>query len=295
MRARLDEVTAHELAHGGAVPALTCYDFTTALAVVGAAEDAGRPVILLVAPKTAGGPGGMRFISALRGLADSASVPVLVQLDHAADPGLILAAVKAGADSVLADGSALEPAENADFVAGVVRSLAGLGTVVEAELGALPGDEDDASAAGAAAAASGADTTDGMTDPALVADFLEASGAALLAVAVGNVHGNYKGEPHLDWERLGAVRTAAGALPLVLHGASGLTEADLGGAAAAGIGKVNINTELRTSTLAAVEEALPAMRAAGENMLGLLGIWAGSAAATATWALELLRPQTPAA
>ncbi len=287
LRARLDEVTAGELALGGAVPALTCYDFTTALAVVGAAEDAGRPVILLVAPKTAAGPGGMRFIAALRGLADSASVPVLVQLDHAADPDLILAAAKAGADSVLADGSALEPAENAEFVAGVVRSLAGLDIVVEAELGALPGDEDDASAA------AGADATAGMTDPATVAAFLEASGAGLLAVAVGNVHGNYKGEPHLDWNRLSAVKAAAGSLPLVLHGASGLTEADLGGAAAAGIGKVNINTELRTSTLAAVEEALPAMRAAGENMLGLLGVWTGSAAATAAWALELLRPQTP--
>lgn len=284
MRAKLNDVAAAELARGGAVPALTCYDFTTALAVVGAAEAAGRPVILLVAPKTAGGTGGLRFIAALRGLADAASVPVLVQLDHASDPELIVAAVRAGADSVLADGSALEPAANAAFVAGVVRSLSRWDTVVEAELGALPGDEDDASAAAQS------DTGLGMTDPAQVAAFLAASGAGLLAVAVGNVHGNYKGEPHLDWDRLSAVKAAAGTVPLVLHGASGLAEADLGRAAAAGIGKVNINTELRTSTLAAVEEALPQMRAAGQNMLGLLGVWTASAAATATWALELLRP-----
>ena len=284
MRARLNDVVAGELADGGAVPALTCYDFTTALAVVGAAEEAGQPVILLVAPKTAAGPGGMRLISALRGLADAASVPVLVQLDHAADPQLILAAATAGADSVLADGSSLEPAANAAFVAGVVRSLAGLDIVVEAELGALPGDEDDASAAAEA------DRFAGMTDPALVAGFLAASGAGLLAVAVGNVHGNYKGEAHLDWNRLGAVKAAAGTVPLVLHGASGLDEADLRRAPGAGIGKVNINTELRTSTLAAVAEALPGMQAAGQNMLGLLGVWSGSAAATAAWALELLRP-----
>lgn len=284
MRARLNDVVAGELADGGAVPALTCYDFTTALAVVSAAEEAARPVILLVAPKTAAGPGGMRFMTALRGLADAASVPVLVQLDHAADPELILAAATAGADSVLADGSPLEPAANAAFVAGVVRSLAGLDIVVEAELGALPGDEDDASAAAEA------DRFAGMTDPALVTGFLAASGAGLLAVAVGNVHGNYKGAPHLDWNRLGAVKAAARTVPLVLHGASGLDEADLRRAAGAGIGKVNINTELRTSTLAAVADALPGMQAAGQNMLGLLGVWSGSAAATAAWALELLRP-----
>lgn len=284
MRARLDDVVAAELARGGAVPALTCYDFTTALAVVDAAERAERPVILLVAPKTAGGAGGLRFIAALRGLADAASVPVLVQLDHASDPGLIVAAVEAGADSVLADGSARPPAQNAAFVAGVASAVAAQGIVVEAELGALPGDEDDASAAALA------DPGAGMTDPGQAADFIAASGAGLLAVAVGNVHGNYKGEPHLDWERLRQIRAAAGAVPLVLHGASGLPETDLARAAGAGIGKVNINTELRTATLAAVAQALPSMQASGQNMLGLLEAWSRAAGSTAAWALELLRP-----
>lgn len=282
MRTNLREVAAGELAAGRAVPALTCYDFTTALAVTAAAEDSGQPVILLVPPKAAGGTGGARFIAALRGLADSAKVPVFVQLDHASNPELIRAAVTAGADSVLADGSALEPRANAQFVAGVVRSLAGRSITVEAELGALPGDEDDAGAAAAA------DTTAGMTDPSLVAEFLAVSGADLLAVAVGNVHGNYRGEPKLDWNRLAAVRAEAGGVPLVLHGASGLPEADLRRAAAAGIGKVNINTELRTSTLSAVEGALPGIRAAGENMLGLLQVWTASAESTTGWALEVL-------
>lgn len=282
MRARLKDVVAGELARGSAVPALTCYDFTTALAVVDAAEQSGRPVILLVAPKTAGSNGGMRFISALRALADAATVPVLVQLDHAGDAALITAAVDAGADSVLADGSSLEPADNAAFVAGIAALLAGRDVTIEAELGSLPGDEDNAHAAAASR------DTLGMTDPALVGDFLSASGADLLAVAVGNVHGNYRGEPRLDWDRLGAVRAAAAGVPLVLHGASGLSEADLGRSAAAGIGKVNINTELRTATLSAVESSLPDMRASGENMLGLLSAWSAAAGTTARWALELL-------
>lgn len=281
MRARLNELVAARLAAGSAVPALTCYEFTTALAVVAAAEEAGLPVILLVAPKTAAGPGGIRFIRALRGLADGAEVPVVVQLDHAADRGLIQAAVDAGADAVLADGSLLSADRNAAFVASVA-SMVGAGVVVEAELGALGGDEDDALGAG------GHDPAAGMTDPAEVARFLGASGADLLAVAVGNVHGNYSGEPKLDWDRITRIRGAAGAVPLVLHGASGLPSSDLERAPSAGIGKVNINTELRTATLDAVAAALPGVRSSGANMLSLMQTWSRAAGTTAAQALVLL-------
>ena len=107
MRTQLDTLVTGALQHGSAVPAFTCYDFTTALAVVAAAEESGRGAILLVAPKTAATPNGLRLITALRGLADAAAVPVAVQLDHAADPQVITDAVSAGADSVLVDGSSL--------------------------------------------------------------------------------------------------------------------------------------------------------------------------------------------
>lgn len=276
----LASVVAARLADGAAVPALTCYDFTTAQAVVGAAETAGFPVVLLVAPASAAGVPGLRFITALRTLADAATVPVIVQLDHARDPELIRAAVAAGASAVLADGSHLPEDQNAAFVAAVVADVGHL-VAVEAELGELPGDEDDATAASSAAPA-------GMTDPARIARFLQASGADLLAVSIGNVHGFYTGDPKLDWELLAALRTAAGDVPLVLHGASGIPEADLARAGSFGIGKVNINTELRTRTLADVADALPALRDAGQNMLRLQGIWTESVALTTTWALKLL-------
>lgn len=282
MRARLDELVADRLQHGSAVPALTCYEFTTALAVVAAAEARGLPVILLVAPKTAAAPGGLRFIRALRNLADSAGVPVVVQLDHAADLELITAAASAGVDAVLADGSRLSLEDNAAFVRAAAAAVAPLDIVLEAELGALGGDEDDASAA------SGHDAASGMTDPAAVARFLDRSGAGLLAVAVGNVHGNYSGEPTLDWDRISRIRVAAGPVPLVLHGASGIPPAQLCRAPEYGIGKVNINTELRTATLDAVAAALPAARANGANMLSLMGAWTDSATAAAVSALELL-------
>jgi tagatose 1,6-diphosphate aldolase GatY/KbaY len=282
MRARLNDLVLERLAAGSAVPAFTCYDFTTALAVVSAAEDARLPVILLVAPKTAAGPGGLRFIRALRGLADDAGVPVVVQLDHATDPGLIQAAVTAGADAVLADGSRMPPVRNAEFVASIASLTSGSGVVIEAELGALGGDEDDSRGAAKH------DPAAGMTDPAAVAAFLDASAADLLAVAVGNVHGNYSGEPKLDWERISRIRTAAGAVPLVLHGASGLSSADLERAASAGIGKVNVNTELRTATLEAVAAALPEAMSSGANMLSLMQAWSRAAGSTAGQTLKLL-------
>ena len=78
------------------------------------------------------------------------------------------------------------------------------------------------------------------------------TGAQLLAVAVGNVHGRYQGEPELRWDVLQdiAVRTR---IPLVLHGASGIPAAELVKAAAMNVGKVNFNTELRTGVLETLE------------------------------------------
>lgn len=295
MRARLDQLVASALQQGSAVPAFTCYDFTTALAVVAAAEDAGRGAILLVSPSTAATPNGLRLIAALRGLADAAGVPVAVQLDHASDLRVITAAVAAGADSVLVDGSSLEYEDNIALVRAARAALDALaldGTgfagevVIEAELGGLAGDEDRAfgpDAAGSAPAAGMA----GLTDSAQVEDFVARTGAQLLAVAVGNVHGKYQGEPELRWDVLQdiAVRTR---IPLVLHGASGIPAAELVKAAAMNVGKVNFNTELRTGVLGILEARTAAHRRDGENLQGLLAEWDATAGTFAARALSAL-------
>ncbi|WP_104043351.1 class II fructose-bisphosphate aldolase [Arthrobacter sp. ZGTC412] len=281
MRARLDHLVTSALQQGSAVPAFTCYDFTTALAVVAAAEESGRGVILLVAPKTAATPNGLRLIGALRGLADAAAVPVAVQLDHASDLQVMADAVAAGADSVLADGSSLPYEDNIALVQ-AARELLGPDVVLEAELGGLAGDEDRAFSADQAGVA-----VAGLTDSAQVEEFVSRTGAELLAVAVGNVHGKYKGEPQLRWDVLQdiAVRTH---IPLVLHGASGIPAEELVKAASMNVGKVNFNTELRTGVLATLEEQLPAHRSDGENLQGLLGHWNQSAGSFATTTLATL-------
>jgi tagatose 1,6-diphosphate aldolase GatY/KbaY len=281
MRTRLDRLVTAALQQGSAIPAFTCYDFTTALAVVAGAEESGRGVILLVAPKTAATSNGLRLIGALRGLADAASVPVAVQLDHATDLRVMADAVAAGADSVLADGSSLPYEDNIALVR-AARALLGPDVVLEAELGGLAGDEDRAFSADQSGVA-----VAGLTDSALVEDFVARTGAELLAVAVGNVHGKYKGEPQLRWDVLQdiAVRTH---LPLVLHGASGIPAEELVKAASMNVGKVNFNTELRTGVLATLEEQLPGHRADGENLQALLGHWNSSARDFATTTLATL-------
>jgi tagatose 1,6-diphosphate aldolase GatY/KbaY len=281
MRTRLDHLVTSALQQGSAVPAFTCYDFTTALAVVAAAEESGRGVILLVAPKTAATPNGLRLIGALRGLADAAAVPVVVQLDHATDLPVMADAVAAGADSVLADGSSLAYEDNIALVR-AARELLGPDVVLEAELGGLAGDED---------RAFGADQSGvpvaGLTDSAQVEDFVSRTGAELLAVAVGNVHGKYQGEPELRWDVLQDIAVWTH-IPLVLHGASGIPAGELVKAASMNVGKVNFNTELRTGVLATLQEQLPAHRSDGENLQGLLGHWNQAARSFASTTLATL-------
>ena len=183
-------------------------------------------------------------------------MPVLVQLDHAADRELIERAAAAGVDAVMADGSRLPYDENLAFSAAVAEELRPLGIAVEAELGRVEGDEDLA-----AQAAGGA-----LTDPDEAAAFVRASGVDCLAVSIGNVHGHYAGTPALDWERLERLR-GAGA-PLALHGASGLPDADVRRAVSLGIAKVNVNTELRAAYFGALGSGVGA-RAEALDLRGL--------------------------
>jgi tagatose 1,6-diphosphate aldolase GatY/KbaY len=185
------------------------------------------------------------LMSALVACAAASPVPVCVQLDHASDLELIERALSLGAGAVMADGSRLPFARNLEWTREAVAMADRFGAQVEAELGSITGDEDVATAVAAGA----------LTDPAEAAE-LAATGIACLAVSIGNVHGAYRHPPRLDWERLEAIRARC-AVPLSLHGASGIPGTDVRRSIAAGIAKVNVNTELRERYLATTVELLP--------------------------------------
>ncbi|HET9241969.1 MAG TPA: class II fructose-bisphosphate aldolase [Gaiella sp.] len=234
----LDERRSRRAAAG----AFTCYDATTACGVVHAAEARDDPVLLLVSEASVRSRDGRLLLPALAAVANTATVPVCVQLDHATSLDVIGSALDTGAiGAVLADGSRLPYDENVAFVERVGALAASHGAELEVELGHIEGGEDIAEAAAAGR----------LTDPEEAQSFVAATDAACLAVSIGNVHGTYASTPALDWARLEAIRGAVD-VPLSLHGASGLSEDDLRRAVASGIAKVNVNTEVRERTFATI-------------------------------------------
>jgi tagatose 1,6-diphosphate aldolase GatY/KbaY len=276
-RTLLEERRAKRAAAG----AFTCYDVTTALGVVRAAEQRAVPVILLVSEASFRAAESRLLIPALLAVAERADVAACVQVDHVCDPGLIARALAAGVGAVLADGSGLPLDQNAALVRGAVDA-APQGVGIEAELGCVRGGEDVEDVATAAVAGA-------FTDPAEAAAFAETTGADCLAVSVGNVHGTYSATPRLDWDRLERIREQVGDLPLSLHGASGLPPADVRRAVSLGICKVNVNTEIRRRYLGELSASLPAVLP-GLRLLDLeLAVVAAVAEAVAE-VLDLLDP-----
>jgi tagatose 1,6-diphosphate aldolase GatY/KbaY len=241
---RFSELLADAASRRAAVGAFTCYNLETAVGVLRAAAARRVGVILLVSEQSFSAPEGSLLVSALVAAADRASVPACVQLDHARTLEPVEAAFELGVGAVMADGSKLALEENVELV-----RAAGRRGEVEAELGGIEGHEDAATAVAAGA----------LTDPDEAAVFADRSGAACLAVSIGNVHGIYAEPPKLDWARLEEIRQRV-SIPLSLHGASGLSNDDLRQAIALGVAKINVNTELRARYLEVTTEQLDAAR-----------------------------------
>lgn len=230
---------------GTAVGAFTCYDLEEARGVLAAAAARDAGIVLLISRDAFAAGGGDVMLAAIRAAAEQSPARACVQLDHVADLKLIARALELGAGAVMADGSRLPFDENVELVRAAKKLAHATGAGIEAELGHVAGGEDVAVATGAG----------GFTDVEEAKRFVEATGVELLAVSIGNVHGRYASEPQLEWDLLGRI-TAAVDVPLSLHGASGIPDADLSRAVGAGIRKVNANTELREAYLRATSDGL---------------------------------------
>jgi len=165
-------------------------------------------------------------------------VPVSLMLDHGASFEQSVQAITYGFTDVMYDGSRLPIKENSANTSTVARAAHAVGIPVEAELGHV-GQAADYKAISA--------ERKGFTDPATVAQFVKATGVDSLAIAIGNAHGQYVGDPHLDLDLLRDIRSRVD-VPLVLHGGSGISEDDFRAAIRAGIAKINIATDLRLAT-----------------------------------------------
>lgn len=220
---------------GYAVGAFNAENMEMVKAIIAAAEELHAPVMIQTTPSTVKYASLAMFTAMVAAEARDASVPVCLHLDHGSSFELAVQAVKEGYTSVMIDGSKLPFDENADVSARVVSVAHPNNIPVEAELGKVGGKEDDLEAV--------ADTN---TDPAEAKAFVEKTGIDSLAVAIGTAHGFYVGTPVLDKERLSEIRAVVD-IPLVLHGASGLSDEDVKDCVRRGICKVNFATELRVA------------------------------------------------
>jgi fructose-bisphosphate aldolase class II len=243
------EIVGPAARDGRGVGAFNIIGIEHAEAIAAGAEKAGAPAVLQISENCVAYHGALEPLArAALAIARNAAVPVAVHLDHARSTELVHRAAAVGIGSVMFDASALPYAENVELTSEVGAWCHVRGLWLEAELGEVGG-KDGVHAPGV------------RTRPDEAAAYAAATGADALAVAVGSSHAMLSRDAVLDLGLIGRIRAATG-VPLVLHGSSGVPDATLTAAVAAGMTKVNLATQLNKVYTAAVRGSLerdPAM------------------------------------
>lgn len=211
-------------------------------AVIAAATEADRPVILMHAQvhEEMGLCKMEDMLPLMLSYAEKAPVPVCVHLDHGTDIEYVKRGLSLGFTGVMYDGSTLPEEENTANTREIVAFAKKTGASVEAEIGSMGARE------------GGGVANDAIyTDPDAAERFVRNTGIDALACAFGTVHGFYKSAPALDFERLS---TIAGRIdvPVVMHGGSGVSHADYREVIRRGVRKINYYTYMAKAGAAAV-------------------------------------------
>lgn len=238
----LKEILAPAKEQNYAVAAFDTMDFTLTEGIIQAAEQTGKPVILMLPGFIFDRPDAQSMLDFNLDRIAKSPVPICYHLDHGKADECIKA-IHAGCSSVMYDGSSLPMEENIAITKEIVKVAHTCGVSVEAEIGHV-----------AAPEGSVADESK-FTKPEDAAYFVEQTGVDALATAFGTVHGVYRGTPHLDLERLQAIKKLVD-VPLVMHGGSGLPEQDFRNAVKYGINKINFFTGMSLATIAAMRKLI---------------------------------------
>ncbi len=228
-----------------AIPHFNYSDIWDMLAIVRAAEEMQSPVILAGVPKVTNALS-IELCGAMgKALMDTAKVPVYHHLDHSNDVNICKAAVENAFATVMIDGSKETLENNIKMVKEVVDYAHPRGIYVEGEIGKIKGSNYEGTFEG----------NDFLVQVHEAVELVEKTGVDILAVGIGTAHGFYEGKPEINFKRLAEVNEALN-IPLVLHGGTGIPEADVRRAIECGINKVNVGTIIKYVYLSNVQKGL---------------------------------------
>ena len=243
MKAILD----HANEHNYGVMAVNSVNMEMVRAVITAAEEERSPIIVQMGVGQMAKLAHMEDIVPLvKVIAERATVPVALNLDHGGKLEDEIRAMQAGFTNVMIDASSLPYEENVARTKTIVALAHGMGISVEAELGHV------------GQAADGDGRTDDMyTNVEQAVEFVKETGVDCLAVAIGTAHGLYPSdfEPHLKQDLLSEIKEAV-SIPLVLHGGSGNPDSEIAEAVKRGINKINISSDIKASFMKKCREVL---------------------------------------
>lgn len=230
---------------GFAIPATNFIDLDSARAYVEVAEERGLPLLLAFAQSH-------KDIISLeeaavigKFFAENAKVPIILHLDHGADPEYIYKAIELGFKSVMIDASEESFEKNVEVSKQVVDFAHKYDVTVEAELGHV----------GANDTSESDNLTESIyTEVKDVIKFVDETGVDSLAVSIGTAHGVYKGEPKLSFDRLEEIQEMSD-IPLVLHGGSSTGDENLNRCATSGIVKINIYSDFINGAYNAIKDS----------------------------------------
>lgn len=217
-----------------AIGAFNTHNLEMLPAIIKAAGKQKTPVIIQTSCGTANYVGHRNLVAVCKSMAEEYGVNVVLHLDHAKDFGEIRKAIRAGYSSAMFDGSSLPFKENILGTKQVVNFAKDFGVSVEAELGTVGGTEEGIVV-----------SQDEVfyTDPKDAVQFVAETGIDALAVAIGTNHGQYMSKTDISFERLEQIKAAVD-IPLVIHGGTGVKDADVKKVIDLGIRKFNVGTEL---------------------------------------------------
>ncbi|MCF0229233.1 MAG: class II fructose-bisphosphate aldolase [Parasporobacterium sp.] len=254
MLVSMNEVLKDACEHGYAIGAFNAYNLEALQAIIEAAEETGKGVIINYAEVHAPLIPLKEIAPIMVHYAKNASVPVCLNLDHGTTVESCMEAMRLGFTSVMIDASGLSYEDNVKVTELVCRLAHSVDVSVEAELGHVI--TSDIGMDGVEAEdQSQLDLDSIYTDPDMAKDFVEKTGVDALAIAFGTAHGIYTVKPQLDLDRITKIKEKID-IPFVMHGGSGLTKEEFQTAIRNGIRKVNYYTYMALVGGKAVKEAM---------------------------------------